>query len=267
MPGAGDFQTFFSRVGQCLEKWFKFNAAPLIGTGPGRHGSPWEYGAWLETESLQRYRHTRTESLPSQIRHFFNPIALLASPTVGHLERLGVLEIILKSIPPGQEVASLRRDIRRALAESGISLDLREQPPEFAPLEEPLLQREVIDQLLPRLDARFPARARELIAAYHDVVSGEAPDVVFRNAFNTLEAIARDLTGDPQFMFNQADLNRHFGGLHGTVHQTLIKLAAHRGDRGGHGRDGPEPHELRYLLFSICNVALLLLDCQGDGTI
>jgi hypothetical protein len=228
LPGSGDFQTFFSRVGQCLERWFnerRFTGMAAVSlTGLNRNRSLDEFSAWLETESFQRYRHDPRAFFPLQIRRFFDPfagysVAQLADwPVVQrclvevgltqeesaqiHLKRLGVLEIILKSIP----------------------LDL-EVPPEFRPLDEPLLQREVIDQLLPRLEARFPERARELIAAYHDVVSGQAPDIVFKEAFATLEAIVRDLTGDSKFIFDQAHLDRHFGMLHGTIHQTLIKLA------------------------------------------
>jgi hypothetical protein len=42
----------------------------------------------------------------------------------------------------------------------------------------------------------------------------------------------------------------------------MTKLAAHRGDKGGHGRNAPDAIEMRYLLFSICNIALLILDYQ-----
>ena len=81
-------------------------------------------------------------------------------------------------------------------------------------------------------------------------------------AFKTLEAIAKALTQDNTFEFKNEHLRKHFPNLHPTIHQTMLKLSAHRGDEGAHGRDAPEPHEMRYLLFSICNVALLMLDCQ-----
>jgi hypothetical protein len=55
-------------------------------------------------------------------------------------------------------------------------------------------------------------------------------------------------------------LQKHFPKIHKTIRTTIVKLDAHRGDKGGHGKASPEPHEMRYLLFSICNIALLLLD-------
>ena len=54
--------------------------------------------------------------------------------------------------------------------------------------------------------------------------------------------------------------------LHGTIRQTVIKLKDHRGDRGAHGRDGPEPHELRYLLFSICTGGRQVANASSAGT-
>lgn len=38
------------------------------------------------------------------------------------------------------------------------------------------------------------------------------------------------------------------------------KLRAHRGDEAAHGRKAPAQSEIRYLLFQVCNLALLLLD-------
>lgn len=248
LPGSGDFGIFFKRVGQCLATYFRFEHG---------HLECKLFGSHLETESLQRYQHNADQSLGPQIRGYFDS----AFSRFTYEEKLGVLEIILRMLPI-EVIAPIGRDIRRALAEAGIPLDLSGNPPAFVPLDEPLLQREVIDRLLPRLEARFPQRAKELIAAYHGLISREKPGDIFLAAFGTLEGIARELTGDKEFMFDTSSLNRHFGNLHKTVHITMIKLAGHRGDNAGHGRADPGAHELRYLLFSICNIALLLLDYE-----
>lgn len=139
-------------------------------------------------------------------------------------------------------------------------LDIKGDPPLIVPTEEPLLQEEVIDRLLPRLASRFPERAQELVKAYHDSIEGKGLDSVFSEAFKTLEEIARSLTKDASFQFDKKNLEEYFPKLHGTIHQTIIRLAGHRGDKAGHGKSAPEPHEIRYLLIGICNVALLLLD-------
>ncbi|MGH8291206.1 MAG: hypothetical protein ACREV7_19760 [Steroidobacteraceae bacterium] len=34
----------------------------------------------------------------------------------------------------------------------------------------------------------------------------------------------------------------------------------HRVDEAAHGRGAPDSYEIRYLLFQVCNIALLLLD-------
>lgn len=39
-----------------------------------------------------------------------------------------------------------------------------------------------------------------------------------------------------------------------------VSYAPRRGDEGAHGRKAPDPYEIRYLLFQLCNTALLLLD-------
>ncbi len=272
LPGSGDFGIFFDRVGQRLAICFRFAEAGPINDDM--------FGSYLESESLQRYRHDERGFLSSQLTQYFDSSELLkAAESIArtrnhdnlsfervlcklHIERLGVLEIILR-MPPIAASAPIQRHIRRALAEAGIPLDLSGNPPAFVPLDEPLLQREVIDRLLPRLEARFPLRAKELIEAYHDLISREKPGDIFLAAFGTLEGIAREITGDDGFMFDTAALNKHFGNLHKTVHTTMIKLAAHRGANAGHGRADPGAHELRYLLFSICNIALLLLDYEG----
>ncbi|MHB1528233.1 MAG: hypothetical protein ACYCXT_02195 [Acidiferrobacteraceae bacterium] len=54
LPDSGDFQAFFSRVGQLLERCFTFDEAQLI--NQSRYGCMLQYDLWLETESFQRYR-------------------------------------------------------------------------------------------------------------------------------------------------------------------------------------------------------------------
>ncbi len=180
------------------------------------------------------------------------------------IERLGALAALLRILPSESSwKALLIQDIRRFFAESNIMLDIDTQnspTPQIIPLEEPLLQQEVLDRLLPRLSTKFPDRAKELIRAYHDFLQGMDGDTVFLEAFKTLEEIARSITGNQSFEFDKDHLDKHFPKLHGTIHQTLIRLAGHRGDKGGHGKVSPPPHEIRYLLFAICNAALLLLD-------
>ena len=249
LPDTGNFGMFFKRVGQRLATHFQFEQS--------NHYENKRFGSYLESESLQRYQHDPKGSLAPQIRAYFDA----AFSGFTYEEKLGVLEIILRMLPI-EVIPPIQQDIRRALAEAGIPLDLAGVPLAFVPLDQPLLQREVIDRLLPRLEARFPQRAKELIAAYHGLISREKPGDIFLAAFGTLEGIARDLTGDTKFVFDAAALNKHFGNLHKTVRSTMIKLAAHRGDNAGHGRADPAAHELRYLLLSICNIALLLLDYE-----
>jgi hypothetical protein len=179
-------------------------------------------------------------------------------------ERLTVLESLLQLLPKQTEWYDLLlRDIRRFLAESEIRLNIRVDgavAPLIIPLDEPLLQSQVIDKLLPRLFERFPNRARELVGAYHQLLIGKDGDSIFIEAFKSLEQLARDMTDDQGFIFDKKHLDKHFSSLHGTIHQTLIRLDGHRGDKGGHGKDAPPSHEIRYLLLAICNAALLLLD-------
>lgn len=151
-------------------------------------------------------------------------------------------------------------DIRRFCAAHHVPLDIRGQPPRIVPMEERLLQESVIDPLLGRLEARWPQRAKELVIAYHDMLAGKPFDEVFSDAFKSVEEIARSLTGDPKFEFSDGDLQRAFPEIHGTIRATMSKLRAHRGDEASHGRKAPDPYEIRYLLFQLCNVALLLLD-------
>lgn len=178
------------------------------------------------------------------------------------IERMGVLESLLRILPNQSSACALqlKRDIRRFFAEAEIMLDIKGDPPLIVPMEEPLLQKEVLDKLLPRLESLFPERAKELIKAYHDSIEGNNLDAIFSEAFKTLEEIARSLTKDSSFMFDKKNLNKYYPELHPTIHETMIRLAGHRGDEAGHGRSAPDPHEIRYLLFSICNIALLLLD-------
>jgi hypothetical protein len=186
------------------------------------------------------------------------------------IERIGVLEALLRILPT-QTVwhAALIQDVLRFLAASDVMLTVKTDdglPPRIVPLDEPLLQTEVVDKLVPRLFDKFPERARELVGAYHALISGKDGDSIFAEAFKTLEQLARDITLDSGFMFDKSHLDKHFPLLHSTIHQTLIRLGGHRGDKAGHGKDAPPPHEIRYLLFAICNGALLLLDYPGNST-
>jgi hypothetical protein len=184
------------------------------------------------------------------------------------IERIGVLEALLRILPTQTPWhAVLIQDVQRFFAESQVMLIIKTDdglPPRIVPLDEPLLQTEVVDKLVPRLSDKFPERARELIGSYHALIGGKDGDSIFAEAFKTLEQLARDITLDSGFMFDKSHLNKHFPLLHPTIHQTLILLAAHRGDKAGHGKDAPPPHEIRYLLFAVCNAALLLLDYPSN---
>jgi len=175
-------------------------------------------------------------------------------------DRLGVIEILLRILPQSGWIDNLKRDIRRFFAEAKIMLDIKGSPPLIVPIEEALLQRNVVDNLLPRLTERFPERAQELVRAYHGMLTGKDLDSIFIEAFKTLEEIAPSITNDKKFEFDKSNLRKYFPRLHATSHETMIKLAGHRGDKGGHGKVSPPPHEIRYFLFTICNIALLLLE-------
>lgn len=181
-------------------------------------------------------------------------------------DRLEVLQsifVLLQRDKLHDPLRSLVRDVRRFAADSGVLLNVKGDPPTLVPLEEPLLQKEVLDRLLPRLEERFPERAADLIKAYHDVLKGVDTNTVFGNAFKALEQLARDISGNPKLeLTKESELRNHFSKLHGTILVTITKLAAQRGDEGGHARLGPDEYESRYLLFSICNVALVLLECK-----
>ena len=314
-PSDGDFDTYFKRVGQRLERLMNFEVA-LVNVD--------HFGARLETESLQRFEHRAGFALGPQLRTYFDPRGirehasfrasrdpeqqrvrtLLVQESLRrdftpsfpgqvppgfaseeflraeqeaertqparmaqHMrvlaaERLGVLEALLKElhITATASLAELIRDLRRSGAEARIPLDIRGDTPRIIPLDERLLQETVIDPLLGRLQACWPERASELLTAYHDVLLGRPLDEVFSSAYKSLEAIARSVTGDGQFEFTQKDLKRHFPQLHPTIYNTCLHLQAHRGDAAAHGRKPPSMSEIRYLLFQICNIALLLFD-------
>lgn len=177
-------------------------------------------------------------------------------------QRLGVLGVLIRILQPKKTTAfeDVIQDLRAYLAEADIMLDIDANTCLINPIEEQLLQKEIIDTLMPRLASRFPERAKELTTAYHDMLSGKDLGDIFIGAFKTLEELGRGITNDTKFELNEKNLQKHFPKLHRTIHVTIAKLNAHRGDKGGHGKASPEPHEMRYLLFSICNVALLLLD-------
>lgn len=178
-------------------------------------------------------------------------------------QRLGVLEVILTLLPKENAwVADLVVDIRQFLSEAQIMLDIDIDAYEIKLLEEPLLQKEVIDTLLPRLASKHPERAKEFGKAYHDMIGGKDFDEVFVSAFKTLEELAQSITKYDKFEFKEGDLKKYFPNLHSTIHAAMIKLNAHRGDKGAHAKSSPKPHEMRYLLFSIMNIALLLLDYE-----
>ena len=69
-------------------------------------------------------------------------------------------------------------------------LDIRSTPPLIIPIEDPLLQKEVLDRLLPRLAAHFPDQEKDLVHAYHDLVQGVDSDKIFVLAVKALEEIA-----------------------------------------------------------------------------
>ena len=182
------------------------------------------------------------------------------------LKRLTVLECVLRLVKqaPAPAFSNLRDQLRRYIVETGIMLDITHEEGKIVPIEEPLLQKEVIDRLLPRLSDRFPQQEKDLVKAYHDLIQGVDADAIFVLAMKALEEIARQISGRPKLTLEtHKDLNAAFPDLHPTICTTIIKLAAHRGDKAGHGRQGPPPHEMRYLLLSICNIALLFLDYPG----
>lgn len=188
--------------------------------------------------------------------------AIYCRPLV--INRLGVLEVLLKMLPTKTSwVADYAQDVRRYIAEAGLSIDIDMESYSIVLLDEKLFNKEIIDNLLPRLYSRYKERGIELVRCYHDMLTGKDFDDIFISAFKTLEELGRSITNDPKFDFSPQNLNRHFPEIHKTIATTIIKLDAHRGDKAGHGKSKPGPHEMRYLLLSICNIALLLLDCKN----
>lgn len=237
----------------------------------------------LSSESLGRFVRDR-DSIPAEnIRWFFSPEAIAYRVRSRAIEdrqstdamfaqmvieeRLEVLQSFLVLLPAYQKVdvlPSVIRDIKRFAADSNVWLSIQGSPPTLVPLEEPLLQKEVLERLLPRLEAKFPERAADLVRGYHDLLKGEDTNTIFGNAFKALEQVARELSGITQLQLtDKGALEKAFPHLHGTIRETITKLAAHRGDEAGHGRKGPDEYEIRYLLLNICNVALVLLEYKA----
>lgn len=210
------------------------------------------FGGVVRTKGLSQVQKEIESIARKRGKFYYRPL---------FIERLGVLETMLRILPRGSGgFLDFVQDIRSYFAEAGIMLDINQNNYDLELFEEPLLQKEVIENLLPRLRSRFPQRADELVKAYHDMLNRKEFDEIFINVFKTLEEIAKSITGDRKFKFKSEFLNKHFPKMHGTIRATIEKLNAHRGDEAGHARAAPEAFEMRYLLFSICNVALLLLD-------
>jgi hypothetical protein len=146
------------------------------------------------------------------------------------------------------------------MAVAGIALDISSSPVCIRPLDQAMLDREVIQRLLPMLAENHPDLEHDLVSAYHDFLQGVDSNTVFGNAFKILEELAKRIAKEEVRLSDDKALIKHFPNLHPTIHATIIKLAAHRGKEGGHHREGPDSYEMRYLLFSICNSALLLLE-------
>lgn len=261
----GTGQSFFSLLSDRLSSLIEHHEAGIT--------SHSHFLERLSAESLGRFvaqNNTYTPDL--QIQLFFSPNEILKEmdkqkdkdPLRYILDRLEVLQSFLVLLPLHQKhnaLPSLIRDVKRFAAESNIWLNIQGSPPTLVPLEEPLFQKEVLDRLLPRLEEKFPARAADLIKSYHDVLKGVDTNTVFGNAFKALEELAREISGTPKLQLNDhTALEKSFPKLHGTIRGTIVKLTAHRGDEGAHGRKGPDEYEIRYLLLCICNVALVLLE-------
>lgn len=261
----GDWTRFFSLLSYRLSSLIEHHEA-----GVRDHSHFLER---LSAESVGRFvANNQTYTPNHQVRLFFSPNEIHREiqehgnkdPLRPILDRLEVLQSFLLLLSLHQQhnaLPSLVRDIKRFAAESNVWLNIHGSPPTLVPLEEPLLQKEVLGNLLPRLEEKFPERAADLIKAYHDLLKGVDTNTIFGNAFKALEELAREISGNTKLELSDASaLGKHFPKLHGTIQLTITKLAAHRGDEAGHGRKGPDEYEIRYLLFSICNVALLLLE-------
>lgn len=282
----GDYHLFLMRIAHRLRQLFlhNYHEAQIQDLD--------HFGDRIESQTFQRfkYKYEHPSTLDNQIEAYFDPltlenqaagglygnkpVSLLDLPRSGKSnperegrfrklvsERLGVLEAICQILPDsnGGRKAMLIRDIRRYFAEAGIMMDMTGDPPLIVPIDEALLQREIIDRLLPTLEGRFPQIAKDLIAAYHELRDGKDTNFVFGDAFKALETLAKALNG---LMLNKLDqVQKFFPQLHPTTRKTIVNIADHRGDEGGHGGKGPIQQEMRYLLFEICNIALLMLEC------
>lgn len=175
------------------------------------------------------------------------------------IERVHTLEVMLHNLPNDNNwVVKLKKDANRFFAISKIPLIYDLNLNLIKPLEEPLLQNIIDTALLPRINAISPERANEFILFYHEMLGDKPTDEIFIGAFKTLEEFTRLLTSDNKFEFKKEYLRKYYPDLHPTIVTTIEKLNAHRGDEAGHGKNAPE--EIRYLLFAIFNIALLLLD-------
>lgn len=291
----GDVKNFLTLLATCLHRFFDYNEAKIRNIDhflarlvseslrrfyinpqatPANNVSVYFWPDTIETEASNAVYHDpeeRTSHLQGkkhekaiEMRNSTRPQRKAAHWRRLVAERFEVLQSIFVLLQQDSNYAPLNaliRDLRRFAAESGVRLDVKGNPPTLVPLEEPLLQKEVLDRLLPRLEAKFPDRAADLIRAYYDLLQGVDTNTVFGNAFKALEELARAISGAAKLeLSDRAALEKVFPKLHGTIRETILKLAAHRGDKAGHGREGPGEYEIRYLLFSICNVALLLLE-------
>lgn len=174
----GDYRLFLMRIAHRLKQLFlhNYHEAQVQDLD--------HFGARIESQTFQRfkYKYEYPSALDNQIEAYFDPltlenqaaggfygnkpVSLLDLPRPGKSnperegrfrklvsERLGVLEAICQILPDSNgRKAMLIRDIRRYFAEAGIMMDMTGDPPLIVPIDEALLQREIIDRLLPTLD-------------------------------------------------------------------------------------------------------------------
>lgn len=256
---ANDYTRFCGLIGMRLKNFFEHKeCGPLA-------SQKYTFIRRLPVESLGKFEYDEGRSPESQIESFFSSELLSVRPLENAiLRRLDVLQsflILAAEANNGSLSPSFMRDIRRFAVACNVMLDVKGCPPALIPIEQPLLQKEVIDKLLPKLSDRFPQRATELLNAYKDMLRGVELNLVFSHAYKALEALAHDITQNNSLLLSdKAGMRKYFGNLHPTILATIDKLAAHRGDEGSHGSKAPDEYEIRYLLFSICNIALLFLE-------
>jgi len=171
-------------------------------------------------------------------------------------ETLFVLEILLRLIKKidasGICFPSFRRDLRSYLALSQVMLDIQDDPVLITPIDEPLFQKEIFGKLIPRLKSAFPHQAETLVGAYHLLLSEENTNKIFGDAFKSLEEIAQGVSGNSSLLLNdEKQLTKAFPSLHGVTKKLIKFLADHRGDKGGHGGEGPPRDQMRFLLYKI----------------